>query len=266
MNNRITIKTISLKDLWNVFRGCFLFVIAAAIVCTLGMYAYAKITYSPMYSSKATLFLIRENEGDVNQTQGEWTTDYTLAKVVISDTEYVLKSRPVLEKVGEELGIPNAYGSLRGSISIVNPEGTRALEITVTSYDPQRAKDIVDSLCKHGIAETARVLRYDRMHVYDEGTYSSWPSNSVHLSGYITYGIIAAAFVYLIFLAMFLFDNYIHTEDDIENYLGLSILGDIPDADAPKKKNKYSNYRGDKKRSYKQYYAAPMNTNNGKKE
>ena len=61
----------------------------------------------------------------------------------------------------------------------------------------------------------------------------------------LLYILIAAALVYFIFLAIFLFDNYIYTEEDIETYLGLSVIGDIPDAnESDKRKKKYSNYKG----------------------
>ena len=266
MNNRVTLKTISLKDLWNVFRGCFLFVIAAAIICTAAMFAYAKITYTPMYSSKGTLYMFPKYEEGTEISQNDWTYNYTIANVVISDTIYVLQSCTVLNQVGEDIGISNGYGSLKGNISISNPEDTRVLEITATASSPETAKQIVDSLCQHGPIEANRVLQYDRIHVYEEGTYSNWAINQVSLMGYIKFGIIAGVLVYLVFLAMFLFDNYIHTEDDIDRYLGLSILGDIPDADAPKKKSKYARYRNDKKRGYRQYYAPSTKHEDGKKE
>ena len=259
MNNKITLKTISLKDLWNVLRGCFLFVIGAVIVFTVGMYAYAKVNYTPKYSSTGTIYLVdysrySSEDGD-KLNNNQWTVEYTLANVIASDTMYVLKSRTVLNAVGEDVGIKNGYGALKNAITIENPEDTRVLEITATADSPEKAKAIVDSLCKHGPAEAKNVLLYDSIRPYEEGTLNTWPINQVTLLGYLKFGIIAGALVYLFFLAMFLFDNYIHTEEDIERYLGVSIIGDIPDADAPKKKNKYANYRY-KKKGEKQYYSA----------
>lgn len=260
MNNKITLKTISLKDLWNVFRGCYMFVIGAAILFTVVMYGYAKANYSPMYSSNGTLYLVdysrySGDESDITNNN-QWIGEYTLANVIVSDTMYVLQSRTVLNAVGNDIGIKNGYSALKGAITIENPEDTRVLEITAVADNPEKAKAIVDSLCKHGPAEAKNVLLYDSIRPYEEGTLNTWPINQVTLFGYLKFGIIAGALVYLVFLAMFLFDNYIHTEEDIERYLGVSIIGDIPDADAPKKKSKYSNYRY-KKRGEKQYYASP---------
>ncbi len=250
--NKITLKTISLKDLWNVFRGCFLFVIAAGLLVTSLLYVRAKMNYSPMYASQGTLYLINGNKSD-EQSKNEWTVDYTLANVVIEDTIYLLKSRTVLNAVGDEVGIKNGYGALQSAITIVNPEDTRVLEITVTASSPELAKNIVDSLSKIGPEAAERQLSYGNLRVFEEGTLNNWPVNVVSFMSYIKYGIVAAAAVYIIFLCMFLFDNYIHTEEDIERYLGLSVIGEIPDADAPKKKSKYSKSKY-KKRSSGGYY------------
>lgn len=251
--NKITLKTISLKDLWNVFRGCFLFVIAAVLLVTSLLFVRAKMNYVPMYSSQGTLYLINENT-DSEQSKNEWTVDYTLANVVIEDTMYLLKSRTVLNTVGDEVGIKNGYGALRSSITINNPEDTRVLEITATASSPELAKNIVDTLSKVGPEAAERQLSYGNLRVFEEGTINNWPINTVSFMGFLKFGLIAGVAVYVVFLCMFLFDNYIHTEDDIERYLGLSVIGDIPDADAPKKKNKYSTRYKYKKRNSKQYY------------
>ncbi len=252
MDNKISIKTISVKDLWNVFRGCFIYVIVTAVLVTAGMYAYAKINYVPMYSSKATVYLINKGDkkaeaelvtsGDENGEDGfdlqEFTIDYTIALKVIDDVDYIIKSPKVMKAVSNEVGV--SVNS--GNISIVNPKNTRVLEITATASTPELAQKIVNSVCSVGAEAVEEIISYNRMYVYEAGTLNTWPSNTVSLLSYAKFGIIAGLLVYVIFLCMFLFDNYIHTEEDIERYLGLTILGDIPDANAPKKKNKYSRY------------------------
>lgn len=252
MNNKSALKTIEIKDLWNIFRGCVWFVLIAAIVATGIMYAYSKLTYVPSYSSTATVYLIDKSEMSEN---GEFdinafARDYTIAIKVIPDVVFILRSPKVMNEVSKDVGFPVSSGNL----SIVNPEETRVLQITATASTPEKAKAMVDSVCKVGAAEVEDMIQYNKIYVYQEGSLNTWPSNVVSLFSSIKFGLIAAVLVYAIFLAMFLFDNYIHTEEDIERYLGLTILGDIPDANAPKKKNKYSRYKEDKWRESKNRY------------
>ncbi len=248
MNKKLSLKTIAPRDLWNVFRGCMWIIIATAILVTGALYAVARYNYSPQYSSKATMYLIGKTDGV--QSSSQFATDYNIALKVMSDCDYLLKSRTVLNAVGEDIGIKNGYASLRNTITINNPEGTRVLEVTATASTPEKAQKIVDGVCTHGIDYINDVLAYDKLDVFEEASYSKTVINGVSITDYVKYGLVAAVVVYVIFLAMFLFDNYIHTEEDIERYLGLTILGDIPDADAPKKKNKY---KYGKYKSYRYY-------------
>ncbi len=258
MNNKLTLKTITPRDLWNVFRGCMWFVLIALVVVTGISYAYAKYTYVPVYSSSATVYLIdKDNEqaetdesGDPDFNIEKYNKDYTIAMRVIPDVMYILKSSKVVNAVSEDLG----YGVSSGNISIVNPEETRVLQITTTASTPEKARDIANSVCVCGTEAIKDMIKYNTMYIYQEATYNPYPSNSVSLMSYLKFGIVAGALVFLVFLAMFLFDNYIHTEEDIDRYLGLTILGDIPDANAPKKKNKYSRYKEEKWRENKKYY------------
>ena len=242
-NGKITLKTITLKDLWNVLRGCFIFVLIAAVLATGAGYFFAKLNYKPMYSSTAKVFLVGVYEGefDINQ----FANDYNVAFRIIDECVIMLNSRTVLNAVGDDLGIANGYANLSGSVSISNPEETRVINITATASSPQKAKQIVDSVCKCGAKVINDMYAYDQFRVFEEGTLNNWPINNIGPTTYAKYGVIAAALVYFIFLAIFLFDNYIYTEEDIETYLGLSVIGDIPDAnDSDKRKKKYSNYKG----------------------
>lgn len=238
MDKKLEIKTITIKDLWNVFRGCVHYILIVAIALMGFMYWSAKNNYVPTYSSTATLYLVGEVTS--SNSPDQWTRDYTLAYVVIDDSQYLLKSRTVLDQVGEELGIKNGYSALRGRININNPEETRVIEVTAVAASPTLAKDIVDSVCRVGSKSINDVLGYDQVRVFESGTLSASPNNSVKFSNYIKYGIIAALVVYMVFLAIFLFDNYIHTESDIEHYLGLTVLAEIPDADSTRTKKRYA--------------------------
>jgi len=61
--------------------------------------------------------------------------------------------------------------------------------------------------------------------------------------GYGLIGAAAAVLTYSVFLVIYLLDDKIMTNDDIERYLGLSVLGEIPDSKEAGK-NRYGYYQG----------------------
>lgn len=243
MNKKLALKSITAKDLWNILKRCYLIVIAVAIIVTVVLYVRAKSSYVPVYSSTATVVLIGESDGefDVN----EFANEYNIAYRIINECQYLMKTRRVLDAAGVDVGISNGYGALYSRVLVENPEGTRVFQITATASSPEMAKKIVDSVAKNGIEEIQTVFAYDQLRVFEEGSLNPYPSNSISFSTYLKYGIIGGVAVYVIFLLLFLFDNYIHTEEDIEQYLGLSVIGDIPDANYARKK-RYSAYTTEK--------------------
>jgi capsular polysaccharide biosynthesis protein len=261
MGSKMTMKSISLRDFWNIFLGGIWIMIAAAIIATGVTYAYGRANYREVYTSTATLYLVgKDEQGNFDETA--FSKGYAIALRVMSDCEYLMKSRSVLNEVGEQIGIKNGYSALYSRIKIENPEETRVVEITATYSSPEMAKKIVDGVCKVGAEYINKVFAYDSLSVFEEGTLNKSPINAFSPISYAKYGVLAAAAVYILFLILFLFDNYIHTEEDIERYLGVSVIGEIPDADAPKKKAKY------KYRSYRYYrrhsskYQAPYTNYN----
>ncbi len=240
MGNKIAFKSITARDLWDILKRCYLIVIAVAMIATVVLYVRAKLTYVPVYTSTATVVLIGENnEGEFNAIQ--FADDYNIANRIIGECNYLMKSRRVLNAVGEDVGISNGYGALYNSVVIENPEDTRIFNITVTASSPEKAKEIADSVAKNGIEEIQTIFNYDRLRVFEEGNLNKSPSNGISVTTYVLFGAIAGAAVYALFLMMYLFDSYIHTEEDIERYLGLSVIGEIPDANYIRKK-RYSAY------------------------
>ncbi len=233
MEKKIALKTISAKDLWAVLKRCYLLVIVAAVLVTTVLYVRAKNSYSPVYSSTAVVVLIGENDGAFDK--GEFADEYNIANRIVNDCNYLIKSRRVLNAAGEDVGIKNGYAALVGRVTVENPEETRIFNITAIGSSPEQAKTIADSVAKNGIKEIQHVFAYDQLRVFEEGNLSAAPINGFSFTTYAVYGAIAAIGVYAVFLLMFLFDTYIHTAEDVEHYLGLSVLGDIPRAGSKKR-------------------------------
>ena len=243
-NNNENVKVISLKDLFGIFLDRLWLILLVAIIVVSGTYTYNKLTYVPEYSSTATMYILKEvNE---NTASYDASNDFSLALKVVNDCDVLLKSHTVLDSVISQLSLELSYGELYGMISISNPEETRILYVTVKADTPGGAKEIVDSLCSIGAKKINSVMGYDQVNLYEFGTFNPSPCNQTGIMIYILLGVIAGAFVYLIYVIVFIADTSIRTDEDIQNYLGLSVIGDIPDADAGKgggyKYKKYGRY------------------------
>lgn len=265
-NNEVKTKnafrTIDIKDLWKVFRDSVWIMLAAAIAVILAMFIYVKITYVPMYEATATIYILK--------TEGEKTTassDFAVALVVVDDCTFALKSHTVLDQTIEELNLDVSYKALYNRISVSNPKGTRFLKVTASARTVEEAKMIVDKVCSIGVDFIERAMDGKQANFIEPGVENPNPSNRVRSRYYLIAGAAAAVLVYIVFLIIFLLDDSIRTDEDINNVLGLTVLGDIPNADDVSGE-KYGRY-GRKKYKYGGKYGnkyVPGGSSTGGKE
>lgn len=215
----------ALKELREIFvyRLWVMALVSVAVVG--GMLLVSRMTFVPVYSSTATLYILLQ---DTDNDTGKSDEDFSLALKVVSDCDYLLKSHSVLDEVIQELDLDIGYAELSKSVSTFNPENTRILEVTVEADSPENAKRIVDTICKIGQEKITEVMGYQQVRLYESGVLNEEPCNVTGMVTYLRGGIIAAILAHTMFLVVFLMDDSIRTDEDVERFLGLSILGGIP--------------------------------------
>lgn len=252
MDNQIKIKVVSLKNLWDILIHRLWIIALIAVLTTVSVFTVDALTFEPRYNSTATMYILRQNAtnpGNVPPVTNsdDVAADFSLALNVVKDCTYLIKSHTVLAQVTESLSVDvPPYEELSKQIEANNPENTRILEVTVTADTPHEAKLLVDKICTIGADTINKTMGFEQINLYEYGTYNLTPCNKTKPIIYIFIGILAAILVYSVFLIIYLLDATIRTDEDIETYLGLSILGDIPEANQNKKKK----YRYHQKYSY----------------
>ena len=240
MNQKVNFKTVTLKDLWGVFVQRLWAIILAACICCGGFLVFNRMTFVPQYASTATLYILRQAD---SATASDANSDFSLALKVVNDCTYLLKSHTVLDEVISSLNLDMEYEDLYDCVSTSNPEDTRILEVTVKADSPELAKRIVDRICTIGSKRIEDAMGFQQVNLYELGTTDPDPCNRTRMLTFAFAGIIAAVVTYVIFLIIFLLDDRIKTDDEnLERYLGLSVLGNIPNADG-KKPGKYGYYK-----------------------
>ncbi|MDO4622424.1 MAG: Wzz/FepE/Etk N-terminal domain-containing protein [Eubacteriales bacterium] len=234
-------RIISLKDLWDIFIHRLPIMIIAAVLCTGAFFAFNRITFTPQYASTATLYILRQ-DGEKDTTDADM--GFSLALKVINDCTYLLKSHAVVDEVIDSMKLDMTYKELSGKISTSNPENTRILEVVVQADSPKEAKAIVDTLCKIGQNKITEAMGFQQVNFYEHGTLETKPCNTIGLRTYAVIGIIVMLLTYGIYLLLFMLDDSIKTEEDIKEYLELSILGEIPNANDGSRRH-YGYYSAD---------------------
>ena len=244
MNDNNNQQIITFKDIWELFLQRLMIILLVAAISVAAFFVINKITYTPMYQSTATLYISGDGSYEGNTSADAYNT-YTLAMKVVNDCDYLLSSRSVVDQLIMEMDLKVSYNILQNRISTENPINTRILEVTVEAENAETAKKIVDRLCEIGEEKINLMMGADNyVQLYEYGTLSFLPCNETPISTYIIVAVAAALIAFVVCLLIYLLDDRIHTAEHIEQLLGLSVLGDIPDCNMSHQKGRYGYYRG----------------------
>lgn len=226
MDGHKNFRIVTLKDLGVLFLRRIWVMLLAATICIGAFVAFLHETYEPMYESTATLYIL--HQADEATTSGDASSDFSLALKVVNDCTYLLKSHTVLDRTIAELGLNISYEELYERVSTFNPTDTRILEVRAEAESPEQAKQIADKICQLGQQSITDAMGFEQVNLFAYGTLDAEPCNAPSLLVYIMIGVAAMILTYSVFLVLALLDDRIRTSDDIERYLHLNILGEIP--------------------------------------
>lgn len=233
---------IDLLELWDVFVEHIIPIILAAVLCVAALYAYSSFLLKPMYESTATLYILKQDNGEYT------SSDYTLALNVVNDCTYMITSDAVLNTVISDLNLNMSSKSLAKLITTNNPSNTRVIEITVRTDSAVESKRIVDSVCDVAADKISASIGMDSVNVYSKADLQREPCNTFGTKMYALGAVVAAILMYCIYVIKFLINDSIKSPEDVEKYLGLVVLGDIPNCNAVKRSHgRYGKYQAEEK-------------------
>lgn len=202
-----------LRHIWTIL--CV--TIAGALIA--GIITMFVIT--PMYTSTSQLYII-SNSSLVDLSSLQMSTSLT------ADYEEMIKTRPVVEQVIENLNLKTSYKELLSHITISNEANTRIIKITVEYDDPVVAKDIANELANVSKVQIAKIMNVDEPRIVEPAitaTSKSSPNNGKNVViGALVGLLLALAF----FTVRYIMDDTVKNADDVEKYLGLNTLASIP--------------------------------------
>ena len=214
---------IDLLEIFNVLKSKFLILLTAGLLvgCLCGL--FTKFVMTPVYTSTSSILVLSK------ETTLTSLADIQLGTSLTSDYTVLITSTPVLEQVVTNLNLDMTAEDLKEDVTINNPTDTRILEITVDNPDSTMAKKIVDEIANVSssyIGDKMEVIPPKIIEVGKIATERTSPSvmkNSV--IGFLL-GFLACAAIVVVYAVM---DDTIKTEEDIEKYLGVSVLAKVPD-------------------------------------
>ena len=221
---------IDLLQLWEILKKRWVIVIVIPLIAALTSGVISFFVLKPVYQASTTLIVGKKAADDTAQQAGA-LLDYNVLmanKQLAKTYGAIAKSRTVEQKVIDKLKIPLTTEELDEKIKVDPVQDTEVLQIAVQDYDPGLAAKIANATAEEFSEMVIDVKKVDSVSIIDKAVPPAHPVKpNKKLNVLIAFAVGLMAAVGLAFLLEFL-DNTVKDENDVEELLGLPVLGIIP--------------------------------------
>ena len=210
---------IDLLELFHALRRKWYMLLAALLVFALAAGVGTKLLITPQYQSSAMIYILTKT------TSVTSLADLQIGSQLTIDFETLAMSRPVVNKVRENLGLEEiSYEEFRGLLTVSNPADTRILQITATHPDPETAQEVANAMAEATADRVAEIMVTDRPTIVEEAVVAENPSSPNLLKNVLLGGMIGLFLAAALIIVRHLMDDTIKTEEDVEKYLQLNTI------------------------------------------
>ena len=211
-----------LRKLWS---KKFFIVFVGLLVGTIALLG-SVFFIKPKYTSTTRIYVVSRSSDATLTNQ-----DLQAGSYLVNDYKEVITSSEVLSSVIDQEKLSMSADQLSGEIAVNIPTDTRVISISVTDTDAQRACDIANTVREVAAEKIKAVTKVDDVTTLESATKPSHPS-SPNVKKNAVIGALAGVFLAIVgILVAEVLDDRVRRPEDVEEVLGMTLLGVVPDID-----------------------------------
>ncbi len=197
------------------------YIIATALLGAILAGLFTQFLVTPLYQSSARLLVLNSKE-TINMA------NLQIGAELASDYIEVFKNWHVHQTVIDELDLPYSIREISRMITANVANNSRLIGITVTSADPQEARDI--AMCYLRVAQEfiASKMETDMPNIFEEPRVPTDPVSPSMVRNIILGFLLGTLLAGGIIVVQFLVDDRVRTAEQLEKHLNLATLGMMP--------------------------------------
>ena len=220
--NTIEIDVLSL--LRTIWRKKFLILLTAILTTGLA-FAYSAFLATPQYDSTTRLYVVNQSS---DNGAGITNQDLQAGSFLVKDYKEIILSQDVLKNVTTTLGITD---DIKEKITVNIPVDTRILSITVRDSDPNQAATIANTLRDEAAKKIIEVTKVSDVTTLEAALPAEKPSTPQTKRNLVLGFVVGAFLATALVLVLEVLDDRVKRPQDIEEGLGMTLLGVVPHAE-----------------------------------
>lgn len=210
-----------LRKLWS---RKFFIIFIALVVGTIALLG-SVFLIKPKYTSTTRIYVVSRTADSITNQ------DLQAGSYLVKDYQEVITSNEVLSSVIDKKKLSLTPNELSSMISVTIPTDTRVISISVEDDNAQEATTIANTVREVAAEKIKAVTKVDDVTTLEAAEVPKEPS-SPNIKRNTLIGVIAGGVLAVISIIILeILDDRVRRPEDIEDVLGLPLLGIVPDID-----------------------------------
>ena len=199
------------------------YIILTALAFAVLALAVTTFCMTPRYTSTTKMYVLNRQTNE-----GVTSSDLQSSTYLTKDYMEMIRSRTVIEAVIADLNLNSTYEDVLGQIDVSAASDTRVIAISVTDKDPYEARDIANAVRNAAAAHIQSVMNTEAVTVVDEANIPTKKSSPSTIKNVEVAGGVGLFLALAVCVVLYLMNDKVTTAEDVERYLGLSVLASMP--------------------------------------
>lgn len=214
---------IDMGELLRYLAGKAGYIILTALAFAVLALAVTTFCMTPRYTSMTKMYVLNRQTNE-----GVTSSDLQSSTYLTKDYMEMIRSRTVIEAVIADLNLNSTYEGVLGQIDVSAASDTRVIAISVTDKDPYEARDIANAVRNAAAAHIQSVMNTEAVTVVDEANIPTKKSSPSTIKNVEVAGGVGLFLALAVCVVLYLMNDKVTTAEDVERYLGLSVLASMP--------------------------------------
>ena len=215
---------IDLKDIFHILKKYFRLILAVTAASAAAFFICSRFFMTPMYQAQATLIVNASSDSSKDVTYDVITTSQKL----VDTYAVILKSRAILGRVIQDLGLRTSIRQLSSRIDIEAVGTTEVMNLMVKDGNAGTAKAIAAKIIELAPSEIIRTVKAGSVEIISPAETEP-EAVSPNIPSLTMIGMLIGLAVSLLSVCLSeLLNDKIKSREDVENKLKLTVVGVIP--------------------------------------
>lgn len=184
-----------------------------------------------MYTAEVSIYALAKSTGSSDATGDVTYSDLNASQLLANDFAELAKNEQIREATAQNLGLQSLSDF---DIDIKSSSTTRIIKVDVTAQDPTDAAAVANELTDQLGQTATRVMDVEAVNVINAAQVPVYPSGPPRLRFVLISIPLALLVVILVLVIRAKVDTRIHGGSDVEDLLGVSVIGHVPTASGKK--------------------------------